>query len=84
MTWPGSLQARLALSLGVLLAVLWIGAATLTAVLLRHEVDEVFDAAPEEAAQRLLPLAVVDIIGREDEGATQRLAAIRAHDESFT
>lgn len=84
MIWPGSLQARLALSLGVLLTVLWIGAATLTAVLLRHEMDEVFDAALEEAAQRLLPLAVLDVIGREDEGVPQRLAAIRAHDEFFT
>jgi two-component system OmpR family sensor kinase len=84
MTWPASLQARLALSLGVLLTVLWIGAAMLTAVLLRHEMDEVFDAALEEAAQRLLPLAVVDIVGREDAGVPQRLAAIRAHDEFFT
>ncbi|WP_413868686.1 ATP-binding protein [Albidovulum sp.] len=81
---PASLQARLGLSLGVLLTVLWIGAATLTAVLLRHEMDEVFDAALEQAAQRLLPLAVVDIVGREDDGVTQRLAAIRAHDEFFT
>ncbi len=84
MSWPASLQARLALSLGILLTALWIGAATLTAVLLRQEMDEVFDSALAEAAQRLLPLAVVDIVGREDEGVTQRLAAIRAHDEFFT
>ncbi len=84
MTLPQSLQARLGLSLGLLLTVLWIGAASITAVLLRHEIDEVFDAALEQAAQRLLPLAVVDIVGREDEGVTQRLAEIRAHDEFFT
>lgn len=84
MNRPASIQARLALSLGILLTVLWIGAATLTALILRQEMDEVFDSALAEAAQRLLPLAVVDIVGREDEGVTQRLAAIRAHDEFFT
>ena len=46
--------------------------------------DEVFDSALQETAQRLLPLAVVDIVGREDDGVTQRLGAIREHDEFFT
>jgi len=81
---PRSLQARLGLSLGVLLTVLWIAAATATAVALRREMDEVFDSALQETAQRLLPLAVLDIVGREDDGVTQRLGAIRAHDEFFT
>lgn len=84
MTWPRSLQARLGLSLGVLLTVLWIAAASMTAMALRHEMDEVFNSALQETAQRLLPLAVVDIVGREEDGVTQRLGAIRAHDELFT
>jgi two-component system OmpR family sensor kinase len=84
MRLPRSLQARLGLSLGVLLTLLWIAAASVTAVILRHEMDEVFDSALQETAQRLLPLAVVDIVGREDDGVTQRLGAIRAHDEFFT
>jgi two-component system OmpR family sensor kinase len=84
MTWPHSLQARLALSLGALLTVLWIAAAVATAAILRHEMNEVFDSALQETAQRLLPLAVVDIVGREDDGVTQRLGAIRTHDEFFT
>jgi len=79
-----SLQARLGLSLSVLLTVLWIAAAYVTTVRLRNEMDEVFDSALMETAQRILPLAVVDIVGREDEGSTQRLGAIRAHDEFFT
>jgi two-component system OmpR family sensor kinase len=53
-------------------------------VILRHEMDEVFDSALQETAQRLLPLAVVDIVGREEEGVTQRLAVIREHEEFFT
>ncbi len=84
MTWPRSLQARLGLSIGVVLTVLWIAAAAVTAAVLRHEMDEVFDSSLQETAQRLLPLAVVDIVGREDDGVTQRLGAIRGHDEFFT
>ncbi|MDP3340433.1 ATP-binding protein [Frigidibacter sp.] len=84
MTLPRSLQARLALSLGALLTVLWIAAASVTALILRHEMDEVFDSALQETAQRLLPLAVVDIVGRDEDGVTQHLGAIRSHDEFFT
>jgi two-component system, OmpR family, sensor kinase len=84
MRLPRSLQGRLGLGLGVLLTVLWIAAASVTAVILRREMDEVFDSALQETAQRLLPLAVVDIVGRDDVGITQRLGVIRAHDEFFT
>ena len=84
MRWPRSLQSRLALSLGVLLTLLWVAAAWGTSVALRHEMDEVFDSALQETAQRLLPLAVLDILGREADDTPQRLAAIRDHDEFFT
>ena len=81
---PRSLQARLALSIGAVLTLLWLLAATVTAVIVRGEMDEVFDSALRETAERILPLAVTDIVGREDEGVTQRLAPIREHDEFFT
>ncbi|MBU4528046.1 MAG: sensor histidine kinase N-terminal domain-containing protein [Desulfomicrobium sp.] len=84
MRLPRSLQARLGLSLSILLTVLWIAAASVTALILRGEMDEVFDSALQETAQRLLPLAVLDIVDREEDGVTQRLGAIRAHDEFFT
>lgn len=84
MRLPRSLQARVGLSVGLILTVLWVGAATTTALLLREEMDEVFDSALRETAERILPLAVTDIVGREDEGVTQRLAPVRAHDEYFT
>jgi len=84
MRLPRSLQARLGLSVGLVLAVLWLLAATVTTVILRGEMDEVFDSALRETAERILPLAVADIVGREDQGVTQRLAPIRAHDEFFT
>jgi two-component system OmpR family sensor kinase len=83
---PLSLQARLGISLGLLLTLLWIAAASVTAVIVRREMDEVFDSALQETAQRLLPLAVVDIIGRDEAGGptTQRLGVLREHDEYFT
>jgi two-component system OmpR family sensor kinase len=84
MRWPASLQGRLGLSLGLTLTVLWLAAATVTAVIVRGEMDEVFDSALRETAERILPLAVTDIVGREDQGVTQRLAPIREHDEFFT
>ena len=67
-----------------MLTVLWLAAATVTAVIVRGELDEVFDSALRETAERILPLAVTDIVGREDQGVTQRLAPIREHDELFT
>ena len=81
---PKSLQGRLGLSLGIMLTLLWIATASITAVVLRQEMDEVFDSALQETAQRLLPLVVVDLIGRDEGSAPQRLGAIRAHDEYFT
>ncbi len=84
MKGPRSLQARLGLALGLVLTVLWIAAAWATAVVLQHEMDEVFDSALQETAQRLLPLAALDIIGRDEDGMTQRLGAIRDHAEFFT
>ncbi|QRF68761.1 ATP-binding protein [Ponticoccus alexandrii] len=84
MRWPASLQARLGLSVGLVLTMLWLLAATVTAVIVRAEMDEVFDSALRETAERILPLAVTDIVGREDQGVTQRLAPIREHDEFFT
>lgn len=81
---PRSLQGRLGLWLGVALTVLWVAAASVTALIARGEIEEVFDSALQETAQRILPLAVVDILNREEAGISQRLAAIREHDEFLT
>jgi two-component system OmpR family sensor kinase len=71
--------------LGAVLLMIWAGAAWATAVLLRHGIEDVFDSSLQETAQRLLPLAVLDIAAREDEDvASQRLGAIRSHDELVT
>ena len=84
MTVLGSLQARLALSIGLGVTLIWIVAAVLTGKNLHHEIDEVFDSALQETAQRILPLAVMDILGREEEGTTLSVTALREHAELFT
>ncbi|WP_315736959.1 ATP-binding protein [Bradyrhizobium sp. SZCCHNR1093] len=81
---PRSLQWRISLWLGLGIALLWIVAAVATAQRLRHEMNRVFDSALEETAQRLLPLAVLDILDREDGDTSQRIATLREHDEYFT
>ncbi len=84
MRMPSSLQGRLALALGVGLTVLWLATAWATATLLRSEMNEVFDSTLEETAQRILPLVALDIISREEEGISQRIATLREHEEFFT
>ncbi|MBN9471460.1 MAG: sensor histidine kinase N-terminal domain-containing protein [Bosea sp.] len=85
MTAPKSLQWRLSLWLGLAIALVWALAAAVTAQNLRHEMEEVFDSALAETGQRLLPLAVRDIIGRDsDDAASQSVATMREHDEHFT
>ncbi|WP_255013989.1 ATP-binding protein [Roseovarius sp. M141] len=74
----------MALALGLGLTVLWLTTAWVTATLLRSEMDEVFDSTLEETAQRILPLVVLDIISREEEGVDQRIATLREHEEFFT
>lgn len=80
----GSLQARLALVIGLCVTLLWAGAATVTAALLRHEMTEVFDSTLQETAQRILPLVVRDIASREEEGGEERIVPLREEEEHFT
>ena len=84
MSGPASLQARLALGLGLTLTLLWLSATAWTLADLRHETEEIFDAALRETAQRLLPLAVTEIINRDPEDGAQTLAPISDHEEFFT
>lgn len=79
-----SLQRRLGVTLGVLLSILWIVAATVTALLARHAIEDVFDSALQETAQRIMPLVVTDILGREPNDTIQRLSVVRNHDELLT
>jgi two-component system OmpR family sensor kinase len=79
-----SLQIRLGLAVGAVVTLLWAASALVTARLVRAEMSEVFDSTLEETAQRILPLAVGEILGREGVTGPQTVPVIRAHDEYFT
>lgn len=82
MTRRWSLARRLTSSLGLGLAALWFGAAVASVLVARHELNEAFDSALQETAQRLLPLALDDL--REIVAADGRAIEhdeVRQHDE---
>ncbi len=81
-----SLQRRLSIGIGLLVILLWMVAASQTLRILQHDVDEVFDSALQETAQRVLPLAAFEISRRadDDDDVPQRLATIGDHEEDFT
>ncbi len=84
MRGPKSIRLRATLALSLVVALLWLGAAALTARGLSAEMDEVFDSALQETGQRILQLAVIDILEREEEGLTKHVNALASHDEYYT
>lgn len=81
---PASLRLRSALALSLLVTLIWGAAAATTWQLLRREMNEVFDSALQETGQRILQLAVLDVLGRDEEGITQHVTALDLHEEYFT
>ncbi|MBN1237970.1 MAG: HAMP domain-containing protein, partial [Gammaproteobacteria bacterium] len=79
-----SLQRRLGLGLAFGVTALWLVATVGTGLVIRHEFDEAFDSALQETAQRLLPLAVIDIMEREDELTGRLVAPLVEHEEFLT
>lgn len=82
----GSLQRRLALALTGGVVALWLMATVAAGLLLRHEIDEVFDSALQEVVQRVLPLAYTEILNREAdaEPGPQQVTSVGAHREYIT
>jgi two-component system OmpR family sensor kinase len=90
-----SLSRRLIAVLTAGLAALWLAAAGAAALVVHHEINEMFDSTLQEAAQRLLPLAVHDLRGQrqaehgdhddddgdDDDHAIADTLAIEEHDE---
>ena len=79
-----SIRLRSAVALSLIVTLLWLATAAVTARLLSRELDEVFDSALQETGQRILQLAVVDILNREEDGITRRITALADHEEHFT
>jgi two-component system OmpR family sensor kinase len=56
-----TMTRRLIVSLVVLIGALWLIGVGIAAISMRHEIDEVFNSALQETAERLLPLALDEV-----------------------
>lgn len=79
-----SLQIRLGLGLTLGMTLLWLGATVGAWLVVQHELNEAFDSALEETAQRILPLAVLEISNREEPREAQHVATLKMHKEYLT
>ncbi|MDM7858739.1 sensor histidine kinase [Thiopseudomonas acetoxidans] len=79
-----SLQRTLGLSLTIGIIVLWLLGVAAAGLVARYKMNDVFDSALEETAQRILPLAVTEILNRENDTGPQRAPMLKAHDEYLT
>lgn len=79
-----SLQRTLGISLTIGIIVLWLLGVAAAGLVARYKMNEVFDSALEETAQRILPLAVTEILNRENDTGPQRAPMLKAHDEYLT
>ena len=79
MTRRPSIAFRLALGLTAGMALLWVGAAAISATVMQHELYEAYDDSLRQGALRLLPLAVHEL--REGERRPDRLVVRRDGDD---
>ncbi len=79
-----SLQKQLVFGLTLGIVLLWLVAAAVSGVIIQRRLDEAFDNAMQETAQRILPLAVLDILNREEPGTPQRVAPLNTQQGGFS
>jgi two-component system OmpR family sensor kinase len=79
-----SLQKHLVYGLTLGITLLWLVAAGVSGLVVRHEMNETFDNAMQETAQRILPLAVLDILNRDDAVAPQRVSSLSAKQDGYS
>ncbi|MDP9535012.1 ATP-binding protein [Pseudomonas protegens] len=81
---PISLQKRLSLGLTLGMTLLWLGATAGTWLVVQHELDETFDSALEATAQRILPLAALEIGNRRGPRRARHVATLKMDSEYLT
>ena len=93
MKWPAvplrsSLRGRLTVALAVAVTILWLAGTGAAGLVLRTEIDEVFDSALQEVAQRVLPLAYIELLNRDNdpsgESRALRVPSVSSHKEYIT
>ena len=84
MSTKTSLQKTLGISLTIGIVVLWLLGVAAAGLVAQYEMNEVFDSALEETAQRILPLAVTEILSRDNDSGPQRTPVLKDHAEYLT
>ena len=84
MSRPRSLRRDLSVGVALGVAVLWMAALLLAGGILRHELNEVSDSAIQEAAERILSIAVVELTNSDDGSGARRITPLDADDEYLT
>ncbi len=79
-----SLQRRLAVGLAGGVLLMWLLASLAAGIIIKHELDEAFDSALQEMAQRLLSLSVDDLLNQQGEAVRRESGAIDPHREFLT
>ena len=74
---PWSISRRLISSLSLALTLLWLAAAGVAGLIVNQEINEVFDSALQETAQRLAPLVVNGFDEEHDEEDAQEAFVVR-------
>ncbi len=78
---PQSLQKVLGIGLTVGVSLLWMVALSGAVYVSHNKLNELFDSALTETAQRIMPLAIVEIYNREDPKQSQQIMSFAAHNE---
>ena len=78
-----SLQKKLSISLTLGMTFLWMLALLVAVFVSQIKLNDLFDSALAETAQRIMPLAVVEILNREDITQPQNIMSFAAHDEQL-
>ncbi|MBD8066578.1 two-component sensor histidine kinase [Devosia sp. PTR5] len=76
-----SLTWQLALGLSLMTGLLWLGAAAISAAVMSHAINQAYDYALAQAANRILPLAIHDIREPDERG---RVDAIEEDEGTFS
>jgi len=78
-----SIALRLSLGLAIGTGLLWVGAASISATVMRHELNEAFDETLRQSAYRLLPLAIHDLRELDQDEAHQVPGLDEPGDENY-
>lgn len=84
MSRPRSLRRDLSLGVALGVAALWLAALLLAGAVLRHELNEVSDGVLQEASERILSIAVVELMNSDEASPARRISPLHADEDYLT